>query len=54
VTVRYMRADQQAAVAVEPLMLTCASSSADSATAAAAAVAVASASLVASLHPPVS
>jgi hypothetical protein len=51
VTVRYMRADQQAAVAVEPLRLTCASSGADSAaaaTAATAAVAVSSASFVAS------
>jgi hypothetical protein len=48
VTVRYMRTDQQAAVAVEPLRLTCASSGADSAAAAAAAVAVSSASFVAS------
>jgi hypothetical protein len=49
VAVRYMRAEQQAAVAVEPLRLTCASSGADSAAAAAAAVAVSSAPL---LHPP--
>ncbi len=51
VTVRYTRADQQAAVAVEPLWLTCASSGADSAAAAAAAaaaVAVSSASFLAS------
>ena len=64
VTVRYTRADQQAAVEVEPLRLTCASSGADSATAAAAAAAaaVSSASFVASTslsdaraaHPPVS
>ncbi len=47
VTVRYMRADQQAAVAVEPLRLTCASSGADSAAAAAADVAVSSASFIA-------
>ena len=48
VTVRYTRADQQAAVAVEPLRLTCASSGADSAAAAEAAVAVSSVSFVAS------
>jgi hypothetical protein len=51
VTVRYMHADQQAAVSVEPLRLTCASSGDDSAAAAAAAaadVAVSSASFVAS------
>jgi hypothetical protein len=48
VTVRYTRADQQAAVAAEPLRLTCASSGGDSAAAAAAAVAVSSVSFVAS------
>ena len=43
-TVRYMRAEQLSAVAVEPLRLTCASSGADSAVAAAAAIDVSSGS----------